>query len=119
MSFKVPEEYRVTGGVFGSSPRDGNNGFFLAKIQSFEVRIIASDGTGWEHVSVSFSNPEKTPSWSIMCQVKDLFWGPEDVVIQFHPRESEYVNFHKGCLHLWRQAGKNFQTPPSIMIGPR
>lgn len=116
--FKVPEEIRVTTGPFASSAKDGNNGFFLIKIQSYECRIVASYGIGWEHVSVSMSNG-KPPNWSIMCAVKDLFWEEEDVVVQFHPRKSEYVNFHEGCLHLWRKVGEDFPTPNPIMVGPR
>ena len=34
--------------------------------------------------------------------IKMLFWDPEDEVIQFFPPQSEYINFHKNCLHLWR-----------------
>ena len=54
-----------------------------------------------------------------MCQVKDLFWEEEEVVVQFHPKKSEYVNMHEGCLHLWRSTEKEFPTPPSILVGYR
>lgn len=50
------------------------------------VAIIASWGGGWEHVSVSLSN--RCPTWEEMCMVKDIFWGEDECVIQFHPPKS-------------------------------
>lgn len=68
----------------------------------------------WQHVSVSFgANVEKTPSWKTMCLIKDLFFEPEDVVIQFHPAKSMNVNNHPGCLHLWRCTDGREQPMPS------
>lgn len=53
-----------------------------------------------------------------MHSVKELFWDDEDVVIQFHPKKSEYVNNHAGCLHLWQCIdGRDQPTPPSILVG--
>ena len=55
-----------------------------------KLRIIASDGFGWEHVSVS--RRDRCPTWEEMCQIKALFWDEDDCVIQYHPPRSEYVN---------------------------
>jgi hypothetical protein len=57
-----------------------------------------------------------------MCKVKDLFWSEEDVVIQFHPAKSQYVNMAQNCLHLWQPLADDgtplkFPTPPSILVG--
>ena len=55
----------------------------------------------WEHVSFSpYSG--KTPRWDAMCQLKDIFFDDEEVVVQLHPKKSEYVNIKDNCLHLWR-----------------
>ena len=54
-----------------------------------------------------------------MCQIKAMFWDAEDVVLQYHPRESDYVDVHPFCLHLWRPVGIEIPTPPSIMVGPK
>lgn len=85
------------------------------------IRCIASDGGGWQHVSVSQGDTEADiPSWKVMSKVKELFWEDEDVVIQIHPKKSEYVNYHAATLHLWRCAdGREQPTPPSIMVGPK
>jgi len=79
---------------------------------------MASDGAGWEHVSVSM--PDKCPTWNQMCFIKAMFWGEEDAVIQIHPVNSEYVNHHPHCLHLWRKFNTNnyFEMPNSILVGP-
>ena len=65
--------------------------------------------------------PKTCPSWRMMCKIKELFWEPNDVVIQYHPAKNDYVNMHEGCLHLWQPfengAAKPFPTPPSIMVG--
>ena len=112
MSFKVPEYARDPK---YSSEKNGNNGVFNFSYKGKSLFVIASDGAGWEHVSVSKKN--QTPSWDEMCFVKRYFWDSDDVVVQFHPKESEYVNNHNHCLHLWRQIGKEIETPPSILIG--
>ena len=109
----VPPHYCTTAA-------DGFNGLFRFTINGNLVRVIASDGEGWQHVSVSLEyEPSKPPTWFIMCKIKEMFWEPEEVVCQFHPRKSEYVNHHQGCLHLWRCTTQEFPTPPSILVGPK
>ncbi len=117
MTFHVPEKLRITSGRMGSDARWGNNGAFMipAKPGRARLAVIASDGEGWEHVSVSASF--RCPSWEEMCEVKGLFWDPEDCVMQLHPPESDYVNDHPFCLHLWRPAGAEILRPPSWMVG--
>jgi hypothetical protein len=132
--FHVPEYVRIRaeGHPFRTDMSDGNNGAFdLAGPEpGWRLAIIASDGTdpatphadGWEHVSVHAYNErgrERTPNWKEMCVVKGLFWDDEDVVVQFHPRRSEYVNQHPGTLHLWRTRHVVFPTPPPELVGVR
>ncbi len=68
-----------------------------------------ANGIEWEHVSVKFCGTmHKTPSWEIMCMVKDFFWYENEEVHQVHPKASEYlhgVNGVKDILHLWRPIG--------------
>lgn len=119
MSFRVPDRYRVRKGAFGSDETFGNNGaFFVPNPHARNgppLKIIASDGEGWEHVSVRL--PNRCPTWEEMSTVKRLFWGGEDCVLQYHPPESEYVNNHPFCLHLWRPVGVAIPLPPSLMVG--
>lgn len=97
----------------------GFNGMFCLVAGNERVRCIASDGMGWRHVSVSLIGDKRTPRWETMCVVKDLFWDDEDVVVQFHPKKSEYVNHHPGCLHLWQPTEVAIPTPNPIMVGPK
>ncbi len=112
---------RIKTGFYASTPEDGFNGAFMLSFpgEARAVFVLCSDGLGWQHASVSFGRdcPHKTPSWEIMCQVKDLFWEPEDWVVQFHPARSSYVNTHPGCLHLWKPIGVSFPVPDPLMVG--
>lgn len=112
---KVPEQYRVTHGPLASDASFGNNGMFQIPKETRMFLVCASDGKGWEHVSVSLRN--RTPRWEEMCFIKDLFWEKTETVVQFHPPESEYVNNHEYCLHLWRPIGKEIELPDSILVG--
>lgn len=112
---KTPEQYRVRSGPLGSSEADGCNGYFLIPFESYTLAVIASDGMGWDHVSVSLNN--RTPNWREMCFIKSLFWDEEEVAIQYHPKKSEYVDNHPYCLHLWRPQDQEIPTPPAILVG--
>ena len=122
--FAFVEAGRIRKGGLGSDPSYGLNGaFVIAGPRTAQLQIIASDGTdpdadGWEHVSVSL-NANRCPNWPEMAYVKDLFWDEEEVVIQFHPPKSEYVNYHQTTLHLWRHRTNLIATPPSILVGPK
>ena len=127
MSFHVPEPARIRTGVMGSdSAACGNNGAFLLPScePGWMLLVIASDDSdpvaaGWEHVSVSArarnGTRTRTPNWAEMCQVKDLFWDDEDVVMQLHPRRSVYVNNHPNVLHLWQR--QPIPEPPPELVG--
>jgi len=121
MRFHVPNRLRVRTGPFGSDEGNGNNGaFFLPnrlrqKANEPPLKVIASDGEGWEHVSVSL--PHRCPTWPEMAFVKSIFWDAGDCVVQFHPPEREYVNNHPFCLHLWRPTGHDIPTPDSLLVG--
>ena len=122
MSFSVPERYRLRHGPQGSDFTEGNNGAFIIppRIADRGLFVIASDGMGWEHVSVHAAMPNgksRIPVWDEMNYIKDLFWGDEDVVMQLHPKKSEYVNNHPSVLHLWRPTDREIPTPPSITVG--
>ena len=121
---KFPEQFRVTNRVAGPyATVEGNPfGMFLISGRAANgrsLKVIAADGeeTGWEHVSVSLNDhPNSCPSWAEMCAVKNLFWDASECIVQFHPAESDYVNVHNGCLHMWRCVNVPFPTPPTICV---
>lgn len=112
-------KHRITKGFFESSKQDGFNGMFEFSVpgRNVPVRCICSNGEGWQHVSVSQRGSKNPPTWDVMCAIKDLFWEPEDWVVQFHPAKSEYVNNHPGCLHLWRPLKEKMPTPEWWLVG--
>jgi len=112
---KVPEEYRIKNGPMGSSVQDGNNGAFVIPYQSFQLFVIASDGAGWDHVSVSLKN--RCPNWNEMCHVKRMFFDDDETVVQYHPKRSEYVDNCPTALHLWKKQGCEHELPPAILVG--
>ena len=112
MSFHVPENFRLREGPMATTLLDGNNGVFMLRPH---LAAIASDGLGWEHVSVS--RQERCPTWEEMCKVKALFWDEEDCVVQYHPPKSEYVNRHPYCLHLWRPTLERLPRPNPKLVG--
>lgn len=78
---------------------------FVIPYNNRKLTVIASmdtdnKGIKWEHVSVSCKT--RLPTWDELKFVKMLFWDAEDEVLQFFPPQSEYVNVHHNCLHLWR-----------------
>lgn len=140
MTFHVPNAFRIREGELASPDAYENNGAFIlplpdalhevvAIIARPLVRLlcIASDGAGWEHVSVSFPDAlgRITPRWEHMAHVRATFWDPDDLVVQFHPPRCDYVNYHAGTLHLWRPTIANRShkatwcpTPPPYLVGP-
>lgn len=115
------ESHRALDPLLGATSYGDDFGCFLIPHHPTRVtlRVIASSGTDeipWEHVSVSL--PNRCPNWPEMCFVKDIFWEPEECVVQFHPPRSEYRNFHQFCLHLWKHTGIAFPRPVPSTVAP-
>lgn len=114
---KSIEKYRFNSPIFGAG--EGNNGRFLIPFskshgRKIELKVISSDGLGWDHVSVSLKN--RCPIWEEMCFIKDFFFDEDETVIQYHPKKSEYVNIHPYVLHMWRQQNVVIPLPPQIFV---
>ena len=120
--FHVPEQYRIKTGLLSSGEDDCNNGLFVIVFKNkigkkIIIRCIASDGLGWEHVSISVGL-KRCAVWEEMCHIKNIFWDDTDCVLQYHPPKKYYVNCHPTCLHLWRPFGFKMPIPPTVLIGP-
>jgi len=92
---------------------DLQNGLFVLKPRGLVV--IVSSGMGWEHASVS--RRSRCPSYEDMDYVKRSAWAPEDCAMQLHVPESDHVNAHPFCLHLWRPLEAEIPRPPAIFVG--
>ena len=102
--------YRIAGEL-------GGDGAFLvpSPIDRYPLRVIASTGLGWDHVSVS--RETRCPNWPEMECVRLLFFRENETVMQLHVPTSEHVNNHPYCLHLWRPLNAEIPRPPSILVG--
>lgn len=89
---------------------------FNYRIGSRRYEIIASNGGGWDHVSVVPLGQKYPPNWSAMCAIKDLCFGEDEVVMELHPAKKNYVNLCDNCLHLWKPQKQDIPTPPTIFV---
>jgi hypothetical protein len=119
------EEARVRDGMMRSNTGDPYGAFRLQGPCGALLYMIACNGdvpdqsiASWEHVSVRREG-KNVPNWEEMCFVKDLFWAPEELVVQYHPPRSQYVNNHPTVLHLWRSTQEKFPMPPAILVGDK
>lgn len=115
---KTVQEILSNGSIYSDGrvvSHDGIMGYL--SIERTDMSFVASWGGGWDHVSVSPLNLYKIPTWEQMCKVKDIFFKPNESVIQVHPPKEEYVNNRPNCLHLWRCNYKEMLLPPSCFVG--
>lgn len=116
MKKRIPkhiERYRIQ--LPGYQRGDDQNGAFQIPFRGRKLKVIVSSDEGWDHVSVSL--PNRTPTWAEMCYIKDIFFDPNETVVQFHPTHEAYINHHPNCLHLWKKIDQDFELPPWWMIG--
>lgn len=103
--------------LYGSTGDDTCGVFVVpSKIDGGDLRIIASAGGDWDHVSVSRAN--RCPNWPEMEQVKRLFFQDAETAMQLHVPASDHINCHPHCLHLWRPQKAEIPRPPGIFVGP-
>lgn len=98
---------------------------YLRELLEFHVytgRVVWNDFEGsvvfgydeanlMEHVSVSHKNPHRLLTWEQMCRIKDMFFYPDEMVVQIHPPEELYLHGFKerdNVLHLWRPMNGDF-----------
>jgi hypothetical protein len=80
-----------------------------------QLRVIASSGAGWDHVSISHRS--RCPTWGEMVFVKRAFFKRGEWAVEYHPPEKENISLHDYCLHLWRpNNGIEFPLPPTWTI---
>jgi len=119
--FHVPEQWRIRNGPIGTDESHGCNGAFMMPINGTAMaHIIASDGGGWQHVSISITSDRgRCPTWDEMAFIARMFWDDDDVLVQYRPAKRDYVNCHPYTLHWWRPMNESVPTPPSIFVGPK
>lgn len=92
--FKPPvtwQHQRTDGGVLA---------FFLTPEGQVGVSCGVWNKVPYLHASMVRSDGEM-PSYADMCLLKEQVFGPRRYAAQVMPPESEHVNIHSKCLHLW------------------
>lgn len=120
MTTKRAEKYRAPHPAGFAQKAGDPYGWFEVPTSASGPKIMIQVSPGYEkfefeHASVSLAH--RVPTWDEMCKVKDLFWDEEDMVVQYHPPKSEYVNLSKTCLHLWRWTKGEFPKPGRYEVG--
>ena len=114
------DRYRAHHPTLGMSPAGSAYGYFvigrLKVIAAPAPASAADDWWPWEHVSVSRRDSRETPTWEEMDRIKRLWWRDDETVVQFHPAEAHKVNFHTGCLHLWRCVDAPLALPDRRLV---
>lgn len=85
-----------------------------------QLIVLAADGNvsrdhlgdahAWDHVSVS--TEKRTPTWGEMDFIRNIFWLPEETVMQLHVPAKQHVNIHQYTLHLWMPLLVPVPLPP-------
>ena len=125
--FKVPEHYRVKTGKYASTEAEGNNGMFVIPTNSKKyIYALAKEINGYEILSIHVSDHLKaikgqplvvTPSHDILKQMRDLFWGQEDRVVQIHFPLPERANFYNSnVIVLYRPKERSLPAPPAALF---
>lgn len=107
-----PVELRIYGGWSG----DDTCGAFRipSSIDRQLLMVVASNGEGWDHVSVSRRN--RCPNWEEMEHVAALFFKDDETAMQLHVPRAEHLSLHPYCLHWWRPHDAAIPRPPSNMV---
>lgn len=102
--------YSAPGDPYGVFNIPGPNGKDLRCVVS-----MATESEPFDHVSVSTKN--RCPNWPEMCFIKDIFFDGEECAMQLHVPQSDHINNHPYCLHIWRPIAQLIPRPPGYMVG--
>lgn len=80
------------------------------------IKVLCSNGFGWDHVSVSLK--DRCPTWEEMEFVREICFLPEETAMQLHVPDSDHISHHPYCLHLWRPQQGEIPRPPGWMVAP-
>jgi hypothetical protein len=112
------DKWRLTGkalpAFYGGYEGDETCGAFAVPIGSHLFAVVAAANKGFDHVSVSL--PNRCPSWEEMDKMKRLFFKPDEIAFQVHPKETDHISVYPFCLHLWRCWWIDPPMPPKEFV---
>jgi hypothetical protein len=82
------------------------------------LRVIASTGAGWDHVSAHAYEAGKMriPTWLEMSMLYRVCFNTDETAMQLHVPEHDHVNVHSSVLHLWRPQFGAIPRPPAELV---
>jgi len=92
---------------------DVENAWVIAA-QLGDILVVASNGKGWDHVSVSLAY--RTPLYEEMKGIKRIFFRDDEWAMELHAPVKDHISVHPYCLHMWRPQGADIPTPPEEMV---
>ena len=102
--------------VYGSYGDEASGVFQIRSPEDNGIlRVIASSGQCWDHISVS--RVDRCPTWQEMEFAKRIFFADDEVCMQLHVRPKDHINCHPNCLHIWRPTDQPLPQPPPWMVG--
>lgn len=110
----------------GWTPIEKNHDSFACMHKVKGVRVIASWGLDWDHVSVSVVGGRKIPSYKTMRFVHSVFF-PGEIAVEYHMPPSKHISpgidlpsklglQGTEVLHLWRCQTQEMPTPPRGLV---
>lgn len=109
---KLVKDVTLCGGVvLGGDFRPDDTGCAFAL---GELRVIASNGADWDHVSVSLV--DRVPEYTEMKRIRTLCFEAHEWVYELHAPQKKHVNFHPNVLHMWRPQKLEIPIPPQILV---
>lgn len=109
----IIEQGRFLTGPYASAPGDPY-GAFEVRGPLGPLHLMAGNGLGWDHVSVSAET--RCPVWEEMEWVKRLLFLDGETAMQLHVPPAEHINAHPFVLHLWRPHKGKIPMPPKNMV---
>ena len=100
--------------------KDANIGRFLTESEDGVVftlgglKVIASWGADWEHVSVSVN--KRLPTYAEMIRVKRFCFKADEYAVEYHVPVKNHININPCVLHLWRPTVAVLPVPPEYMV---
>jgi len=118
INIELPKEYYINPDGPINPSTDGCFVVFKPEDNLYlnELRIIASSGGGWDHVSTSLE--KRCPTWEEMEYIARLFFKEDEYAFQLHVPETDHINNHPFVLHWWRPRSKlkKIPIPPKSLV---
>jgi hypothetical protein len=100
--------------ILTSGPAEDAPGAWYIAAQIGDIRVLATNGLGWDHVSVSLEY--RCPLYDEMKAIKRLCFRDDEWAMELHAPPSKHISRHPYVLHLWRPHDVAIPTPPEIMV---